>query len=218
MSDGGSWAWPAVSLLGAFHGVNPGMGWLFAVALGLQEKTGRAVWRALFPLALGHGLAIAAVVVPAALAEVVLPLGILRLAVAAALFAFGLYRLLRHRHARWGGMQVGFRDLTIWSFLVAWAHGAGFMLLPILLGMSSGMRPAGPGMARHHLHMDVTGGSGLALLATLVHTLGYLAVTGLVAWVVYAKLGVGLLRRAWLNLDLLWALTLIVTGGITLLV
>lgn len=217
MSDGGSWAWPAVSLLGAFHGVNPGMGWLFAVALGLQEKTGRAVWRALFPLAVGHGLAIAAVVVPAALAEVVLPVGFLKLVVAAALFAFGLYRVLRHRHARWGGMQVGFRDLTIWSFLVAWAHGAGFMLLPILLGMSSGTHARGSGIPQHHLQMDASG-SGVALLATLIHTLGYLVVTGLVAWVVYAKLGVGLLRTAWLNLDLLWALALIVTGGITLLV
>jgi hypothetical protein len=155
--------------------------------------------------------------VPAALAEVVLPVGILKAVVAAALFAFGLYRVLRHRHPRWGGMQVGFRDLTIWSFLVAWAHGAGFMLLPILLGMSSGTQAGAPRITQHHLHMNATG-SGVALVATLIHTLGYLVVTGLVAWVVYAKLGVGLLRTAWLNLDLLWALALIVTGGITLLV
>jgi hypothetical protein len=216
MTDGGSWAWPALSLLGAYHGVNPGMGWLFAVSLGIQEKSGRAVWRALFPLAVGHGLAIGAVLVLAALAQVVLPLRTLRIAVAAMLFAFGLYRVVRHTHPRWGGMQVGFRDLTIWSFLVAWAHGAGFMVVPIVLGMSHGASAGVLAAAPHHLQMGMPGMSWIALTATLVHSLGYLLVTGLIAWVVYAKLGLALLRSAWLNLDLLWAVALILTGGLAL--
>lgn len=216
MSDGGAWVWPALSLLGAYHGVNPGMGWLFAVSLGMQEKTGRAVWRALFPLALGHGLAIGTVVMVAALAQVVVPLRTLKIAVAAMLFAFGLYRVARHGHPRWGGMQVGFRDLTIWSFLVAWAHGAGFMVVPIVLGMSAGAAAKESAMTPHHLHNGMPGMSWSILAATLVHSMGYLLVTGLVAWVVYEKLGLALLHRAWLNLDLVWALALIVTGSLTL--
>lgn len=216
MSDGGVWGWPALSLLGAYHGVNPGMGWLFAVSLGMQEKTGRAVWRALLPLALGHGLAVGTVVLVAALAQVVLPLRTLKMAVAAMLFAFGLYRVARHSHPRWGGMQVGFRDLTIWSFLVAWAHGAGFMVVPIVLGMSAGAAGGESAMTTHHLQMGMPGMSWSVLAATLAHSLGYLLITGLVAWVVYEKWGLALLRKAWLNLDLLWALALIVTGSLTL--
>ncbi len=205
-----------MSLLGAYHGVNPGMGWLFAVSLGMQEKTGRAVWRALLPLALGHGLAVGTVVLVAALAQVVLPLRTLKMAVAAMLFAFGLYRVARHSHPRWGGMQVGFRDLTIWSFLVAWAHGAGFMVVPIVLGMSAGAAAGQSAMTTHHLQMGMPGMSWSVLAATLAHSLGYLLITGLVAWVVYEKLGLALLRKAWLNLDLLWALALVVTGSLTL--
>ena len=217
MTDWGSWTWPALTLLGAYHGVNPGMGWLFAVALGIQERTGRAVWRALLPLAMGHGLAIGAVLILAALAQVVLPLRSLKIAVAVTLVAFGVYRVARHSHSRWGGMHVGFRDLTIWSFLVAWAHGAGFMVVPIVLGMSAAMPAGDLAATRHHLQMGMAGGSWTAFTATLVHTTGYLLVTGLVAWVVYARLGLALLRKAWLNLDLFWALALILTGGLSLL-
>ena len=217
MTDWGSWTWPALTLLGAYHGVNPGMGWLFAVALGIQERTGRAVWRALLPLAVGHGLAIGAVLILAALAQVVLPLRSLKIAVAVTLVAFGVYRVARHSHSRWGGMHVGFRDLTIWSFLVAWAHGAGFMVVPIVLGMSAAMPAGDLAATRHHLQMGMAGGSWTAFTATLVHTTGYLLVTGLVAWVVYARLGLSLLRKAWLNLDLFWALALILTGGLALL-
>ena len=217
MTDWGSWTWPALTLLGAYHGVNPGMGWLFAVALGIQERTGRALWRALLPLAVGHGLAIGAVLILAALAQVVLPLRSLKIAVAVTLLVFGVYRVARHSHSRWGGMHVGFRDLTIWSFLVAWAHGAGFMVVPLVLGMSAAMPAGDLAATRHHLQMGMAGGSWTAFTATLVHTTGYLLVTGLVAWVVYARLGLSLLRKAWLNLDLFWALALILTGGLSLL-
>ena len=125
MSDELSWAWPALFFLGAYHGINPGMGWLFAVALGMQERSRRAVWRALFPIAVGHSVAIGAVVLLATLVQTVIPLQTLKIAVAIVLFAFGLYRLVGNRHPRWGGMQVGFSDLVIWSFLMASAHGAG---------------------------------------------------------------------------------------------
>jgi hypothetical protein len=200
-------------LLGAYHGLNPGMGWLFAVALGLQAQKGRAVARALAPLALGHALAIAAVVLAAVLLEAALPLAALRVVVAAVLIALGSYWLTRHRHPRWVRMQVGFRDLTLWSFLVASAHGAGVMVLPVLLG-SSPVEAAG-GLAGHH-HTPAAGSAIAGLVATAVHAAGYLAVAGLVAWVVYRKLGLALLRKAWFNVDLMWAAALVVSGLITL--
>ncbi len=216
MSDAEAWGWAGLFLLGAYHGVNPAMGWLFAVALGMQEKSGRAVGRALLPIALGHGVAIALVVLLAGLLQIVLPLGYLKLVVAFLLFAFGLYVLIRRRHPRWGGMQVGFRDLTIWSFLMATAHGAGFMVLPVLLGMSAGAS-AGHSASGPHLPMSTLGGPLTTVLAVLVHTVGYLLVTGVVAWVIYWKLGLALLRTAWLDLDLLWAVALMATGCFTLL-
>lgn len=216
MSEAEAWGWAGLFLLGAYHGVNPAMGWLFAVALGMQEKSGRAVGRALLPIALGHGVAIALVVVLAGLLQIVLPLGYLKLLVAFLLFAFGLYVLIRRRHPRWGGMQVGFRDLTIWSFLMATAHGAGFMVLPVLLGMSAGAS-AGHAASGLHLPLSTLGGPLTTALAVVVHTGGYLLVTGVVAWIIYWKLGLALLRTAWLNLDLVWAVALMATGCFTLL-
>ncbi|MFQ5695884.1 MAG: hypothetical protein ACE5HB_07840 [Terriglobia bacterium] len=213
MTDGSSWGWAALLLLGAYHGINPGMGWLFAVALGMQEKSARAVGRSLLPLALGHAVAIGLVAAVAVLARAVLPLSPLKIGVASILFLFGLYRLWRQRHPRWGGMQVKFGDLTVWSFLMASAHGAGFMVVPILLGMSAGTS----GTGNHHMPAASLGAPWLIGAATAVHTLGYLVVTGLVAWVVYEKLGLALLRKAWLNLDLLWAVALVATGVFTLL-
>ena len=123
-------------LLGAYHGINPGMGWLFAVALGMQEKNGRAVARSLVPIAIGHMLAVGGIVLAAAFLGMALPPAAIQYPVAAVLIALGLYRLVRHRHPRWVRMQVGFRDLTLWSFLMASAHGAGVMVLPVLLGSS----------------------------------------------------------------------------------
>src|SRR5258708_20567525 len=131
MEPAGGWA--TLFLLGAYHGINPGMGWLFAVALGMQEHSARAVVRSLAPIALGHALAIGIVVVLASLIGIVLPLNYVKAGVASALVALGVYRIVRSRHFRWGGMQVGFRELTIWSFLMASAHGAGLMALPVVL-------------------------------------------------------------------------------------
>lgn len=227
------WPWAALFLLGAYHGVNPGMGWLFAVALGMQKKRASAVWQSLVPIAVGHFVAIAVVVAAAVIAGAVLPLRYIKIAAACVLLAFGLFLLIRKRHPRWGGMQIGFRDLAIWSFLMASAHGAGFMLLPILLKMSALHSAADFGDSAHHFHALgfaglSTGGPGpvgswfggpwTASIALLVHTLGYLLVTGLIAFVVYKKLGVDILRKTWVNLDLIWAVALIATAGFTLLI
>jgi hypothetical protein len=155
------------------------------------------------------------VVLVAAFIGMALPLEEIRYAVAALLFALGIFSLARHYHPRWVRMQVGFRDLTAWSFLMATAHGAGLMLLPVLLG--SRTVEAADHMAGHH-HSSAAASPLAALLATAVHTIAYLAVTGLVAWVVYRKFGLAILRKAWLNLDAVWAAALVVTGVVTLLI
>lgn len=214
--------WAALLALGAVHGVNPAMGWLFAVALGLQQEDRRRVWSALVPLALGHALAVAAAVAAAALLGRIVPLDVLKWAVAATLLAFGVAHLIRHRHPGRGGMKVDWKDLTLWSFLVASAHGAGLMVVPFVLdatagGGPHGAGPADPEPAAHaaeplaSLPPELWAG----LAATLLHTGAYLLVTGLVAVVVYEKLGLRLLRRAWINLDLLWAVALIATAALT---
>ena len=199
-------AWSTLFLLGAYHGINPGMGWLFAVARGMQEHRARAVAWSLPPIALGHALAIGVVVLIAQLAQVALPLQYIRIGVAVTLVGLGVSKLIRSRHFRWGGMQVGFRDLTIWSFLMASAHGAGLMVLPVLL--------AGP----HAHHMAASQGATSGVWATLIHTLGYFSVTAAAALLVYQKLGLAMLRRSWFNLDLFWAIALVITGFIALLV
>jgi hypothetical protein len=209
----GSTALWLMLLLGAYHGINPGMGWLFAVALGMQERKGSAVARALVPIALGHALSIGIVVLAAAFLGMALPREAIRYPVAALLFGLGVFSMVRHYHPRWVRMQVGFRDLTVWSFLMASAHGAGLMLLPVLLG--SRTVEAADHIAGHH-HTFAAASLLAALLATGVHTTAYLAVTGLIAWVVYTKLGVSVLRKAWLNLNLVWAAALVVTSLVTL--
>jgi len=202
-------------LLGAYHGINPGMGWLFAVALGMQEQKGSAVAKSLIPIAIGHALAIGAVVLTAAVLGMTLPLAAIRYSVAAILIGLGIYSLVRHQHARWVRLQVGFRDLTVWSFLMASAHGAGLMVVPVLL-RSNTVEAQDP-MSGHH-YMAPVASSLAGMLATGVHTIAYLAVTGLLAWVVYRKLGLALLRKAWFNFDVIWAAALVATGLVTLFI
>jgi len=199
-----------ILLLGAFHGINPGMGWLFAVALGMQERRLGAVWRALIPLTLGHALAIAVAVLVAVAAGAALPVASLRLPVAVTLGTLGVYRLIRHRHFRGTGMRVGMGGLTVWSFLMATCHGAGLMVLPVFLGMAV---PASGGSC--HAAGAVSANAATAAAATVVHGAGYLIVTAAAAWAVFTKIGVGILRRAWFNLDLIWAIALIGTGILT---
>ena len=194
------------------------MGWLFAVGLGLQEQKRIAVLRALPPIALGHALSIGIIIAAVLLARVTVPPFALKIAAAAILFAFGLYRLFRSRHPNWVGMRVGFGDLTLWSFVMASAHGAGLMLIPLFL--KSAPQTLAPHTGPMALHTHSTCGLGFAnfntpsLLASsvAVHTLGYLLVTGVVAMLVYEKFGVGMLRRAWFNVDLFWMLALTATG------
>jgi multisubunit Na+/H+ antiporter MnhC subunit len=201
-------------LLGAYHGLNPGMGWLFAVALGMQEQKGIAVARSLVPIAVGHAVAIGSVALIAAFLGRTLPLVVIRYFVAAVLVGLGIYCLVRHQHPRWVRMKVGFRDLTVWSFLMASAHGAGLMVVPVLLGSNT---VEAQSRMTGNSHVSPTASPLAAMLATGVHTVAYLAVTGLIAWVVYRKLGLTLLRKAWLNFDLVWAAALVATGLVTLL-
>jgi hypothetical protein len=205
--------WQAIVVLGAWHGINPGMGWLFAVALGMQQGSARGVWRALPPIALGHAGAVAAVVTIAAGAGLVVPPGALNLVVATVLLSLGVYRFWRHRHPRATGMQVGFRDLAVWSFLMASAHGAGLMVLPFVT-----LSPAAVAAADHnHAHHAGAMAANAAAAAVALHTAAYFTVMVLAAWLVYRKLGLSLLRRAWLNVDWLWAGALVLTGLVVLL-
>ena len=204
----------SIVLLGAAHGINPAMGWLFAVSLGLQAGTGRAVWRALGPLALGHALAIAAALLAAAGLGIVLPSDWLRWIAAAALLGFGVFHLRRHAHPRLGGMCVTSRDLTIWSFVMASAHGAGLMLLPFVL--PSATEPMSThSHAAHFTMASIAGTASAPLLATLLHTVSYLLVSGALAWIVYDRIGLRFLRVAWLNLNLIWAVALLITAVVT---
>jgi hypothetical protein len=184
------------------------MGWLFAVALGMQERSRTAVCRAMLPLALGHGIAIATTLAVAVLVGAVVPLKAIQWIVAAILLVLGVSRFFRHAHPRWVGMQVSAKDLTVWSFLMASAHGAGLMVLPIVLGSTT--------TAAHCTMHGMEASAASALWATCVHSAGYLGVSALVAVVVFEKLGVGLLRKAWLNLDVFWAAALIVTSVATI--
>ncbi len=203
------WTWAALAGLGAFHGVNPAMGWLFAVALGLQEKRAGAVFAALVPIGLGHALSVASVALILALIVPLVPMLALNLAAALVLVGLGLWRL-RARHRARVGMRVGFGGLTLWSFLMATGHGAGAMLLPVLLRMDMG---GGQGHGAHHgAHLPATSGLTTALLAVGVHTVAMLAVAGAVAFAVYRWVGVAFLRRGWINLDLIWAGALILVG------
>ncbi|HEU0204011.1 MAG TPA: hypothetical protein VFR86_26685 [Burkholderiaceae bacterium] len=202
MSD--AWAWAALISLGAFHGLNPAMGWLFAIALGLQRQGMRDVLWALFPIALGHALSIAVVVVAMALLQLVVPDPELRWGAALVLAAFGVYRLLA-RHRGRGGMQVGFGELTLWSFLMATAHGAGLMLLPVLLNMDLSTAHA----AHVQGHADSL---GVGVAAVTVHTAAMLVVTSAVAVIVFRWVGLAFLRRGWINVDLIWSVALIVAA------
>jgi len=201
-------SWGVLLGLGAFHGINPGMGWLFAVALGMQERRRGAVLSALLPLGVGHALAVAATIVVALVAGTVLPAQRLRWLVAGILVALGLAQLFRHRHPRWASMRVGAGALTLWSFLMASAHGAGLMVVPVFLSMTATNASQG-----HHHAMQMSAATpASALLATGLHAVSYLLVTAAVAFLVFEKLGVGILRKTWFNLDLLWAVSLIGTG------
>jgi len=215
----GAWPWLAVALLGAYHGIDPSMGWLFAVGLGLQERRRAKVFEALWPIALGHLLSVGLTValIAGAIASgawILRPLG------AIALIAFGIFLLWRPRaHPRWVAMRVNARDLATWSFLMASAHGAGLMLFPILMDMHSGSGMS----AMHHHRMAAIGihghfGLGQAIAVVLVHTGAMLLVMATVAIAVYQWIGLQIVRSAWINLDTIWAVALIAAGLLSLII
>ena len=146
------------------------------------------------PLAVGHFLAIGAAIAVAITAGDIIPLAALRWPVGVMLIGLGGYQLVRHRHPRYRGMRVGTWGLLVWSFLMASIHGAGLMVIPLFLGPS-----------------DLT----RAVMATVVHGVGYSLTTALLAGLFYEKVGVGVLRRAWINVDLVWAVALIMIGVVT---
>jgi hypothetical protein len=200
----GLWPWLALAGLGAFHGINPAMGWLFAVALGLHRRSREVVLGALLPIAFGHALAIAIVVAAVLLLGIVFDQTLIRYGAGALLIGWAVYHALYgSRHRVRFGMTVGFAGLAAWSFLMATAHGAGLMLVPVLLPLCLADSPTG----------ELTAGAlPIALVALAVHTLAMLAVTGAIALVVYQWLGVAFLRRGWINLDLVWSIALVATG------
>jgi hypothetical protein len=210
-------------VLGAYHGLNPAMGWLFAVGLGLQEGRREAVLKAFWPIALGHAAAVSLVVAVVLAAQVVLPVALLKYVGAGTLILFGAYKLIRGKHPRWVGMRVGFRDLTAWSFIMASAHGAGLMLVPVLLELSGTMEQMehqAHGAHEHwghSLHLFLTNESALAGMAAVgAHSLAMFAVMVAVALMVYDRLGLTILKRTWFNVDLIWAGALVGAGVITL--
>jgi len=205
------WSWLALAGLGAFHGINPAMGWLFAVALGLHRQSRPVVLGSLIPIAVGHALAIALVALAVAMLGAVVDQRALRVASGVALIGWAAYHeLYGSRHRVRFGMRVGMLGLAAWSFTMATAHGAGLMLVPFLLpGAADGSHAAHA--AGHHMGPGSLAGS-LAVIS--VHTLAMLVVTGIIAVVVYDWVGVAFLRRGWVNLDVPWALALVVTGAV----
>jgi hypothetical protein len=215
----GPWPWIAVAMLGAYHGIDPSMGWLFAVALGLQERRRGKVLSALFPIAGGHLISVGMVV--ALISAAMLPASdLLRPLGAAVLIVFGLFRWFWPRaHPRWVAMRVSAPELALWSFLMATAHGAGLMLFPILIDL----RANTTGM--HHHHMAAMATSAYTRLAplqdaaiVLVHTGAMLLVMGTIAFAVYEWIGLKILRSAWINLDALWAGALIAAGALSFVI
>ncbi|MEV1159921.1 hypothetical protein ACWD5Z_22650 [Micromonospora chokoriensis] len=199
-----------LAALGAFHGLNPAMGWLFAVARGLQERSRSALLRALPPIAAGHLASVGIVAALVAATRSVTTSTALAVAGGVLLVAFGLWRLLSERHFRWAGMRLSSAQLAGWSFLMSSAHGAGLMLLPVLVA-----EPVSGGHSGHLAAAPVGALTGLA--AAGVHTVAMLGTAVVVAMLVYQVLGVGVLRRAWFNVDRLWAGVLVAAGLVTLL-
>ncbi|HZJ12198.1 MAG TPA: hypothetical protein VFD26_06045 [Methyloceanibacter sp.] len=197
--------WLVLIALGAFHGLNPAMGWLFAVALGLYRQSRRVVLVSLIPIALGHAAAIAVVVYAVIVLGMALDREAFRIVSGVMLIAWGIYHLVYgHRHRLRIGLKTGLVGLAAWSFVMAAAHGAGMMLIPVLMPLAQA--------GEHAHHMPAVNSLWIASLAILVHSLAMLITTGAVALAVYEWVGVDFLRRGWINLDLVWTAALIGMG------
>ena len=207
--------WAGVVAVGIYHGLNPAMGWPLAVANGMSERRGTAVFATWVPLGAGHLLAMALVLVPFALLAWMLQWSReIRVAAGALVLLVGVSRLFLRRHPRWLA-RIRPTQLALWSFLMATAHGAALMLLPILIGLCEAPAPAlaPTGAFDHEAVMGLMRSSvGTAVAVSLLHTAAMIG-SGLgVAWIVYRYLGLRALRSAWLNLDIVWALGLIASG------
>jgi hypothetical protein len=213
--------WLAVIALGAYHGLNPGMGWPLAVSNGMWARREQAVFATFLPLAGGHFLAMAVVLLPFALFLAYLDWSqTIRMAAGGIVAAFGVVKLVNRRHPRIAA-RLGPKHLTLWSFLTATAHGAGLMLAPIALGLCSSGGSAtasSSAIGRGHEAMTELMRSGIAtsIAVSTVHTIAMVAAGGMMAWIVYRWAGLKLLRRAWLNLESVWAASLIFTGLVSL--
>lgn len=217
MSSSSWWPLLSLALLGAYHGVNPGMGWLLAVGRGLQEKRRGAIFRSLLPIAIGHEAAIAVVVVAVSVLQVFASPSLLRLLAALFLVFFAVFRLSRPlAHPQGFGARMGPARMAGWSFLMSSAHGAGLMLVPLLFAWPVVRGGHVDALADADLSLTTGALAGRALLAATLHTLSMLAVMAAVALVVYEKLGLRLLRKAWFNLDLAWTVALFGAAAITL--
>jgi hypothetical protein len=207
--------WPTVAAIGLYHGLNPAMGWPLAVANGLTERRDAAVFRTLLPLGGGHFLAMAMVLLPfAALGWYVAWSDAIRLAASGLVLLFGVYKLVNRRHPR-ALARVPPARLAWWSFLMATAHGAGLMLVPFMLGLCTPASSQGRMADAHAGVMAALAVSDLAtaLAVAAVHTLVMMAAGLTMAWAVYRYLGLAFLRRAWINLDVAWGLSLVVAGA-----
>jgi hypothetical protein len=204
------WPWLTFAGLGAFHGLNPAMGWLFAVALGLHRQSRAVVAASLLPIAIGHAASIAVVASLLVVAGYLVPYHVVRIGSGLLLLGWAAYHWrFGHRHRVRFGMQVGLWGLAAWSFLMATAHGAGLMLWPALMHTCLSGESAETGQA---------GFLGAALAGVGIHTVAMAATTTIIAGLIYEWLGLDLLRKAWLNLDVLWTIALVATGGLLLLV
>lgn len=214
MQDGTSaWLWAAIVASGLYHGVNPGMGWPLAVAAGMMDRNARALLVALVPLSAGHLLAMLVMLLPfvmlLALAQWERQI---QLAAGLLVVAHGALRLANPRHPRLLA-RIRPAQLALWSFVVAIAHGAGLMLVPIYLGLceSTGLDTG------HEAAATLVGANlGMALIVSVVHSLAMIAAGGCAAWLVYRYLGLQYLSRSWFNLDRVWAVSLILVGLIAL--
>ena len=209
-----------LAALGAFHGLNPAMGWLFAVARGMQERSRPVLLRSLPPIAAGHLASVAIVAAVVSATESVVTGTVVAIVGGVALVGFGLWRLLSARHFRWAGMRLSAAQLAGWSFLMSSAHGAGLMLLPVLATTSVPAETSG-----HAAHVAAAAPAGLAgtpaaaldgLLAAGVHTVAMFAVMATCAVLVYEFVGLSVLRRAWFNMDKLWAAVMVAAGALTI--
>lgn len=214
MQDGTSaWLWAAIVASGLYHGFNPGMGWPLAVAAGMMDRNARALLAALVPLSAGHLLAMLVMLLPfAMLLALVQWAPQIQVAAGLLVVGYGALRLVYPRHPR---MLARIRpaQLALWSFVVAIAHGAGLMLVPIYLGLceSAGLDTG------HEAAATLVGANlGMALIVSVVHSLAMIAAGGSAAWLVYRYLGLQYLSRSWFNLDTVWAVSLIVVGAIAL--